>query len=86
MPNKVTNAMIEARLLKMDEDLTHIRMTTDEMHLVVHGNGEPKKGMTSRLTVLETIVERLERLTWMVAGAVVVAVVGAVFAIIRSSG
>jgi hypothetical protein len=86
MPKQVTNAMIEARLLKVDEDVSHIRRTTDEMHLVLHGNGKPKEGITSRLTVMETIVERLEKIMWMVAGAVIVALIGAVFAVIRSVG
>lgn len=86
MPDRVTNAMINIRLDGIETNVAHIVKTTDEMHLVIHGNSDPKKGMTSRLTVLETIVERLERLMWMVCGAVVVAVIGAVFAVIEAGG
>jgi hypothetical protein len=84
MGERVTNAEILNKVNVIESDVRHIKATTDEMHKVVHGNGDPKAGLTSRMTVMETIIERLERIVWMVGGAVVVAVIGAVFAIIRS--
>jgi hypothetical protein len=85
MGEKVTNSQILHKVSVVEADVAHIKTTTDAMHEVIHGNGDPKKGVTSRVTVVETIVERLERMFWLVAGAAVAAVVGAVFAIFRSS-
>lgn len=83
MPSKVTVTM---RLTTIETDVSHIRKTTDEMHKILHGNGDTKAGLVSRLTVTETVVERIERIVWLSVGSAITAVVGAVFAVLRSGG
>ena len=81
----VTNEQLARQVALIGADVLHIKETTDDMHECIYGNGTPDKGLNSRVRVLEVMAERVEKLIWLFAAAIVSSVVVAAFAIIRSS-
>lgn len=81
----VTNTQLLQKVDIIIGDVAHIKETTDDMHECIYGNGTPDKGLNTRVKVLEVMAERVEKLIWLFAAAIVSSAVVAAFAIIKAS-
>jgi len=69
---RVTNA-------ELDIKLDYIKEKVDAVHKCVFGNGNPQKGMATRLLFVEQFQSGVKRLTWIAVGAAVVSAIGLLF-------
>lgn len=83
MSDNVTNADLKGELDLIRADLAYVKTNLSTMVTVVTGNGHPKEGLSSRVGILETVCERMERVWWLLAASTIAAVIGAVFAVVR---
>ena len=71
---RVTNA-------ELDIKLDYIKAKVDAVHKCVFGNGNPQRGMATRLLFVEQFQAGIKRVMWIAVGAAVVSAVGLLFAL-----
>jgi hypothetical protein len=66
-------------IIRIDTWMIHYGTKIDEMHEVIHGNGDPSKGMIVRMDRVETFVGVVKKIFWIIAGAGLVGAIGLIF-------
>ena len=72
---RVTNAELS---VKLDD----IKGKVDAMHECIYGNGDPRQGMATRLSLVEQFQGDIKGLMWIAVGAATTSAIGLIISLI----
>jgi len=83
MAERVTNAQLYREIKKLEDAVSKNSQMLAELHEALYGDGEPEKGVLTRMLFIERFTAALTRLAWIVLGAWVTTGVGFVVVLLR---